>query len=210
MSRFALMTLTCVTAIGLSCAMPPIHAPSLPSVAAAPPRPALPATTPVPNSAAVDAVIRHIASKRETGMTSKEIATVAEVIVSESKRFDLDPGLILAVIHVESRFDPFAYSPAGAMGLMQILPSTGAELAEREGLPWKGPQSLFDPALNVRLGITYLKDLANRYGNTTVALAAYNWGPGHIDRRIALGTPMPTVYPKLVLRAYVPQRARRS
>jgi soluble lytic murein transglycosylase-like protein len=199
-----------VAVLGLSCALQPIRPSDLPPVSAAPQRLPVAASEPAPVSAAVAATIRHIESRRDAGMTSGEIAEVAEIIVEQSRRFDLDPGLILAVIHVESRFDAFAYSSAGAIGLMQILPSTGAELAAREGLPWRGPQSLFDPAINVRLGISYLKDLADRYGNTSVALAAYNWGPGHIDRRLRSGTPMPTVYPGLVFQAYVPQHQRRS
>lgn len=210
MSRAAVTTLACVTAIGLSCALPPQGNSLLPSVAAAPPQLESAAAAPFPASPAVAAVIRHIESRRETGMTGDEIAEVAAVIVTESSRLGMDPALILAVIHVESRFDPFASSSAGAMGLMQILPSTGAELAAREGVAWRGPQSLFDPALNVHLGIAYLKKLADRYGNTSVALAAYNWGPGHIDGRLRRGTPMPTVYRDLVLEAYVPQRERSS
>lgn len=210
MSRAVLSTLACVAVLGLSCALRPSQHSDLPPVSAAPRSQPMAANEPSPVSAAVAATIEHIESRRQTGMTSSEIATVAKIIVSESRRYDLDPGLILAVIHVESRFDAFAFSSAGAMGLMQILPSTGAELAAREGLPWRGPRSLFDPALNVRLGIAYLKELADRYGDTSVALAAYNWGPGHIDRRLRNGTPMPTTYPGLVLQAYVPQRESRS
>jgi soluble lytic murein transglycosylase-like protein len=210
MSRIAVTTLACVTAIGLSCALPPQGDSILPSVAAAPPSLESTEVAPVAVEPAVAAVIRHIESRGETGMTGDEIAEVAAMIVAESDRHRMDPALILAVIHVESRFDPFAFSSAGAMGLMQILPSTGAELAAREGVAWRGPQSLFDPALNVRLGIAYLKELADRYGNTSVALAAYNWGPGHIDGRLRRGTPMPTVYPELVREAYVPQYERSS
>jgi len=210
MSRLAVTTLACVTALGLSCALPPQGVPDLPSVSAAPPVSEMAASSPASDSPAVAAMIRHIESRRRNGMTSEEVAEVASVIVEESERLRMDPGLILAVIHVESRFDPFAYSSAGAMGLMQILPATGAELAAREGVHWRGPQSLFEPAVNVRLGIAYLKQLADRYGNTSVALAAYNWGPGHIDGRLRRGTPMPTEYPGLVLQAYVPQNQRRS
>ena len=102
------------------------------------------------------------------------------------------------MIHVESRYDAFIVSDAGAIGLMQILPATGEELALRLGIPWEGARTLFDPVANVRLGIAYLKELSDRYGNTNIALAAYNWGPGHIDRRLRRGTPLPRVYPRLV------------
>ena len=92
-------------------------------------------------------------------------------------------------MHVESRFYNFAVSPVGAIGLMQVMPETGEELAARLGIHWVGPQTLFDPTVNVRLGVAYLRELSDRYdGNLPTALAAYNWGPGHIDRRLRLGT----------------------
>ena len=93
---------------------------------------------------------------------------------------------------------------------MQILPSTGEELAGELGVTWLGPQTLFDPFVNVRLGVAYLKELTERYGNTSSALAAYNWGPGHIDRRIRRGVPLPKAYPALVMEAYSAHAARRS
>ena len=57
------------------------------------------------------------------------------------------------MIHIESRGDAFALSPAGAMGLMQIMPTTGEELASKFGILWIGPQTLFHPVLNIRMGI---------------------------------------------------------
>ena len=115
---------------------------------------------------------------------------------------------MLAVIHVESRYNAFAVSPVGAMGLMQIMPATGVELAARTGIPWRGPQTLFDPILNVRMGVAYLRELTNRFGDIELALAAYNWGPSHIDRRLRRGTPAPVVYPRLVLDAYAAKALR--
>jgi soluble lytic murein transglycosylase len=156
------------------------------------------------------AVAAHIGSKRRTGMTESEIEQVARTIAEESRRHGLDPALVLAVIHVESRYDAYAVSPVGAMGLMQILPATGEELAAKEGIVWRGPQTLFDPIVNVRLGVAYLNELTTRYGNTAMALAAYNWGPGHIDRRLRRGTPMPKAYPALVLKAYTAHNESRS
>ena len=61
---------------------------------------------------------------------------------------------------------------------------------------------LFDPTANVRLGVAYLRELADRYGSLHTALSAYNWGPGHIDRRIATGAPLPRIYAELVFEAY--------
>ena len=194
----------------LSCEAPTTH--GLPSVsaAAATARPTSAAREMRPADPMLTAVIDRFASQRRMGLTRPEIETVAQAIVDASKQHDIDPSLVLAVIHVESRYNAFAVSSVGAMGLMQILPSTGRELATRYGIDWTGPQTLFDPVANVRLGVAYLKQLSDRYGSTSMALAAYNWGPGRIDRRMRSGTPMPTVYPALVLKAVSTQRQRSS
>jgi soluble lytic murein transglycosylase-like protein len=149
----------------------------------------------------VAAVEEYLAS-RNTGLIREEVEVLARTLVREARRHRLDLALVMAVMHVESRFHNFAISPAGAIGLMQILPSTGEELARREGIPWRGSQTLLDPATNVRLGTAYLRELSDRYrGDLRAALAAYNWGPGHVDRRIQSGTPLPTEYPNLVTQA---------
>ena len=124
----------------------------------------------------------------------------------------MDPKLVLAVVHVESRYDTFAVSDKDAMGLMQILPSTGEWLATQVGVVWLGPQTLFDPVSNVRLGVAYLRMLIDRYdGDISAALVAYNWGPGHVDVRLRAGAPLPAAYSDLVLRAYgKPPKAARS
>jgi soluble lytic murein transglycosylase len=112
-------------------------------------------------------------------------------------------------MYVESRYYNFAVSPVGAMGLMQVLPPTGEELAAELGIAWLVPQTLFDPHANVKLGVAYLKWLERRYGRLEVALAAYNWGPGHIDRRLRSGRPVPAGYARDVLEVYG-QRRRHS
>jgi soluble lytic murein transglycosylase-like protein len=183
--------------------------PELPAVSAPPPlRQAL------AHDAAAEARaarIEKILRARNTGLSPAENAELARVIVDEARRHQIDPALVLAVMHVESRFDTFAVSPVGALGLMQLLPSTAAEMAAREDVPWEGPRTLFDPVANVKLGVAYLRELLDRYGEVRVALAAYNWGPGHIDRRIQRGNALPTEYPNLVLEARVaPQGDSRS
>jgi soluble lytic murein transglycosylase-like protein len=65
-----------------------------------------------------------------------------------------------------------------------------------------GQDMLFDPVINVRLGTAYLRELADRYGDVNVALAAYNWGPGRIDRRLRRGAAVPSIYIEQVMRAY--------
>jgi soluble lytic murein transglycosylase-like protein len=176
----------------------PSPTPTLPDVAAAPP------ARPSDQVLAVYAHLQRYA--RRSGLTDDERLSLARCVVRESRRHRMDPALVLAVMHVESRFDTYAVSNKDAMGLMQILPSTGAWLAPQVGVTWYGPQTLFDPEANVRIGVAYLRQLTDRYdGRIAIALAAYNWGPGAIDRFIARGRPLPQEYAQLVLAAYGPR-----
>ena len=137
-----------------------------------------------------------------SGLSDAEIEELAAVIVEESNRHRLEPALVLAVIDVESSGRSRAVSPVGALGLMQIMPPTGEELAARHGIAWRGPNTLLDPVVNVKLGIAYLSRLTDRYQSLTTALTAYNWGPGRIDRRLRAGENLPTVYSDRVMQAY--------
>ncbi len=204
MRRRWLATLACFAFSGLSCSLFASDPDGLPSVSMGP-------LAAVDAPAAREAEIAAIAaalSRRPTGLTAGEVAGVARTVVAEARRNALEPSLVLAVMHVESRFYNFAVSPVGAIGLMQVMPATGADLAARLGVDWVGPQTLFDPTTNVRLGVAYLRELADRYGSLSTALAAYNWGPGRIDRRLRQGTALPDQYPSLVLEAYAQKRGR--
>jgi soluble lytic murein transglycosylase-like protein len=198
-SRRLLVILACATLSSLSCGLFSMAPQELPPVSAPPPARAAADSPPADLEASQ---IRDFLATRRTGLTRFETDALARTIIEEARRQKLDPTLILAVMHVESRFDNFAVSPVGALGLMQILPSTGEELASQGGIAWHGPQTLFDPIVNVRLGAAYLRERSNRYGNLSTALAAYNWGPGRIDRRIRRGWELPSVYPRLVLEAH--------
>jgi len=182
----------------------PTAAPSLPPVSAAPPAAAR-ASAPEPTASpgAVDRVRERLRGRR-TGLAPHEVEALAHTIAREAARHEIPLELVLAVMHVESRYRAFAVSPVGALGLMQVMPATGREVAEELGIPWSGPRTLFDPHVNVRLGVAYLKGLLQRYGRTEVALAAYNWGPGRIDRRLRAGRPLPVRYVRSVLAAYGP------
>lgn len=189
---------------GLSCSIFAPDRGSLPAVSAGPPGSLDAAAV---REAEVGAIAAAL-SRRPTGLTAGEVAAVARTVVGEAHRHALEPSLVLAVMHVESRYYNFAVSPVGAIGLMQVMPETGEELATKLGIHWVGPQTLFDPTTNIRLGVAYLRELSDRYGSLPMALAAYNWGPGRIDRRLRLGTAMPEQYPSLVLEAYAQRRGR--
>lgn len=92
-------------------------------------------------------------------------------------------SLILAIARQESQFDPAAVSHVGAMGLMQLMPATAQRLSRRLNHRYSRERLLTDPAFNLELGSTYFADLLRRYDNSPIlALAAYNAGPGPVDR----------------------------
>jgi hypothetical protein len=138
----------------------------------------------------------------QTGLLPGEISEVSVAIAAESSRADLPIELVLAVIQVESSGHNFAVSPVGAMGLMQLMPSTAEGVARRIGLRWGGPPTLFDPVSNVQLGVRYLRELIDRYGSVPTALAAYNWGPTRIAETLRRGEPVPVLYAQRVLAVY--------
>ncbi|MGD2062001.1 MAG: lytic transglycosylase domain-containing protein [Nitrospirota bacterium] len=84
----------------------------------------------------------------------------------------IDAGLLHAVIAVESAYQPSARSPKGALGLMQLMPATAAEM---------GVEDPFDPEENIRAGALYLRRLWDRFGDLNLALAAYNAGPERVE-----------------------------
>ena len=105
-----------------------------------------------------------------------------EMIEAKSYEEGLDPALVAALICQESTFDAAALSPAGARGLMQIIPPTGRALARVMGVPFK-PRDLGDPNVSLEFGTRYLAGLLDRYGNRIDrALAAYNAGPNRVDQ----------------------------
>lgn len=95
--------------------------------------------------------------------------------------------LVLAIARRESEFDPYVISPVGARGLMQVMPKTAKEMADRVGMKYSQKRLETDWAYNARIGITYLEQLAERYGGNSVLMSvAYNAGPSRADRWIEL------------------------
>ena len=98
----------------------------------------------------------------------------AEPVLQASQQYGVDPALVRAIIHAESAFRVAAKSHKGAVGLMQLMPKTAAELGVNDRL---------DPQQNIQGGVKYLSQLLDRFnGNTELATAAYNAGPGAVSR----------------------------
>lgn len=108
-------------------------------------------------------------------------------VADAARRFGLPEMWIWEVMRVESNGDPRAVSTAGAMGLMQIMPATWAQLRARYGLG----TDPFDVRDNIVAGAAYLRELYDRYGVVTAMLAAYNAGTGRTDDYLSRGRPLP-------------------
>jgi soluble lytic murein transglycosylase-like protein len=106
-----------------------------------------------------------------------------ELVVAEAHSRGIDPLLVLSLIRQESLFDHRATSPAAAYGLMQLLLSTAERMAPKAGLDTVNLDDLFEPTTNVRLGVTYLAELSERFAaNTVLVLASYNAGETAAER----------------------------
>jgi soluble lytic murein transglycosylase len=116
----------------------------------------------------------------------------SEPVMDYARERQLDPALVYGLIRRESAFDPSAKSPVGALGLMQLMPKTGEEVARRLNDTWRSERSLLDPSLNVRYGTAYFRGLLDRFGgHPALAAAAYNAGPGRVGRWLPTDGPRP-------------------
>lgn len=109
---------------------------------------------------------------------------VRETLIERSKASGLDPVLVASLIRQESSFNPRATSPAGARGLMQLMPSVGRTIARSKRIAGYTDESLYDPAINIRLGTQHLSGLFRRTSQLERVLAAYNAGESRVARWI--------------------------
>ena len=115
-----------------------------------------------------------VASASQAVVRPMRASAFDDIIDQQARANGLNPVLVRAVIEAESAFNPRAVSRAGAMGLMQLMPGTARDL---------GVADPFDPAENIRGGTAYLRALLDRFdGDVRLALAAYNAGPGAVER----------------------------
>ncbi len=118
--------------------------------------------------------------------------SLANIIVSESRKLEVDPLFVAAIVRAESMFKHKAVSRRGAQGLMQIMPATGRFIAKNSNIELKGSDALHNPETNIKLGVWYVRYLLTKFkGNRTQMLVAYNWGPSNMLKAIARGASLP-------------------
>lgn len=146
-----------------------------------------------------DYALQQSSAKR---LSSKERLELASIITEQAELHNLDPLLVIALIHVESTFNTNAQSHKGAKGLMQLLPNTARYINKKtdKGIPENS--NLFDAKTNIALGSAYMEYLLNKTnGNLEYALAAYNMGPANMFRA-KRENKVPKAYSNKVLKEY--------
>ncbi|HEU4430221.1 MAG TPA: transglycosylase SLT domain-containing protein [Myxococcota bacterium] len=125
---------------------------------------------------------RAVLERRGKRLDAVQREGVARALVRAEAEHGIPVLMTLSLIAQESRFDPRAKGPTGSLGLMQLQPATALEVARRNGLAWQSNLTLLDPVQNVRIALAYLAELRARFGTTDHAMAAYNIGPGNLQR----------------------------
>ncbi len=146
--------------------------------------------------------ILTVLDRYPTGLTTEAKGKLAKVIYEESNRYHHDPKFILALIAIESSFQNRSVSEQGAKGLMQIMPYVAESVAHEMGIEWRGDRTLFDPYLNIRIGIYYLSRLIVDFNDTPTALTAYNYGPTYVKTLMERKEKIPVEYYRKILSLY--------
>ncbi len=126
--------------------------------------------------------VRAVLERKGARLDPVQREGVARALVRAEAEHGLSVLMTLSLIEQESRFDPHAKGPTGSLGLMQLQPITAREVARQHDLAWQSDRTLIDPVQNVRIGLAYLAELRGRFGSTDHAMAAYNIGPGALNK----------------------------
>ncbi len=138
----------------------------------------------------------------QIGFNDNEVGQLTSVIYSESKKYHYDPLFLVSVILTESTFKKHQVSDSGAVGLMQLMPATGRNMAPRVGVAWQGDTTLNTPEANIKIGSYYLFQYILRYQDVKKALVAYNVGETKLRGIEEENRPMPKQFLNRVLATY--------
>lgn len=138
---------------------------------------------------------------------------LVDLVYHNSRTFGYDPLLVLAVIHVESMFDPKAKGQyrngqiSGAYGLMQLKPETAQDVARALGISFSGESDLYKPEINIALGVAYLTQQIASFKSLKLGILAYNQGPGTIIDDLKNNRPLSINYYNKVLKSFYKLKA---
>lgn len=138
----------------------------------------------------------------QIGFNPEEATRLGDVILSESKKYGYDPMFIMAIIKTESSFRKGQVSSSGAVGLMQVIPYVGADVAPRAGVDWSGSSTLVEPETNIKLGARLLFEQILKFGDVKKALVSYNMGETALRDLMRQNKPLPKRYLKAVEENY--------
>lgn len=131
--------------------------------------------------------VYQILEDRAPEIEDRDVQRVIDAIFSAQQEHGLEPSLLLALMQVESGFNPSARSSQGALGLMQVQPPSGQLIARELGIEWRGKATLLDPEQNIRIGAAYLARMRETFRDLELSLAAYNVGPGRLQEILESG-----------------------
>ncbi len=155
-----------------------------------------------PEKGALEKFILVKIRKSLRGVIGADYQELANTIVEESNDAGVDPLFVLSVIQHESRFRNNTIGTSGEIGLMQVMPATAEWLSEEYGIPYHEKSELFDPVMNIRMGVSYISWLRQKFPKTKDLASAYNMGPKNL--RTALNEKRrPQIYYSKILKNYL-------
>lgn len=142
--------------------------------------------------------VHQILEDRAPNLEDRDRQGVIDAIFSAQQEHGFEPSLLLALMQVESGFNPAARSSQGALGLMQVQLFSGQLMARELGIEWRGKSTLLDPQQNIRIGAAYLARMRDTFSDLELSLAAYNVGPGRLQQILEKGNRPTGVYARKV------------
>ena len=152
-------------------------------------------------AAAIQQINQHLRSKN-VKMSEENLSIVAQTVFEESRRYNVDYRLVLAIMKVESNYRPNVVSRGGSRGLMQIHPSLAKGIAKEAGVRYRGLKDLYDPRKNIRLGTHYISKLMDLFNDIPTAIFAYSVGHHKAKRLLSADKSPRTPYTKRVIAEY--------
>lgn len=133
--------------------------------------------------------VKEIFRKKLHGADKKKASALAHHLLDLAAKYEISPSIILSIIKSESAFHFDAESDLGAYGIMQVKPNTAAYIAERDGIKtYKSAQDLYDPMINMSVGVAYVSYLRELFGDSEQYVAAYNLGPTTVSHMLSTHT----------------------